>query len=157
MEEQAKKLMERFAEAKLPQAKEYEFRVYLMDLDENNKHLLKNGKLAISNPSPFSGMSPAAYFVAEVNLRLFNRGGWLSYKHSFQLDLTQLKIEMEKIDSENSLNLIAPDRVANVFGLHYHEMAPFLIDFNGDKDNYAEIARFIISRLGSGIRGEYER
>lgn len=141
--ENAKKLMERFADAKILETKEFDFRVYALKKDKDG--VFSNLKLGISYPSPFSGDS---YFVAEVAVKLSPRGGNALFKHAFQLDHASLKIELEKIDYEKAQEISSPERISSIFNELYHEIAEHLVDYNdnGVRDNYVEIADALMKK-----------
>ena len=89
-------------------------------------------------------------FVAEAAVELSPRGGGGIVQHIFQLDLDQLKIEAKKILSEEEVkNLIIPDAIAAILEEKYCDFTEFLVDYNGEKDNYCEIARLIKQYRGT--------
>jgi hypothetical protein len=145
MKNQAEKLMEKFADVSFLNGKEYKFIVYALEKNDNYRFAFKD----ISYPTPFE--KGQNYFVAEVIVEIQPRGGFMYFKHAFQLDLAQIKIELEKIDTEWDKTLILPERIANVLTVGYYEISEYLIDYNGVKDNYKEIANLLYKNKGASV------
>jgi hypothetical protein len=138
MKNQAEKLMEKFADVSLLIGKEFKFNVYVIEVDNLNRNVFKT-----------------PYFTAQVNCELMPRGGYAIYQHVFQLDLASIKIELEKIDTDWAKNITTPQRIANVLNERYHEFTEYLIDYNGIKDNYAEIANLLYKYRGTSVATEF--
>ena len=149
MKNQAEKLMEKFADVSFLNGKEYEFEAYALEKKEKSHYAFNE----ISYPTPFN--TGDNYFIAEVRVRIQPRGGFMYFKHAFQLDLAQIKIELEKIDSEWAKTLILPERIANVLTERYYEISEYLIDYNGVKDNYREIANLLYKYRGTSVAPYY--
>lgn len=146
-QENAQKLLEKFTNRNLPDGKDFSFRVYALEKKGNN-YLGKIGKNDISYylPEPEGSL----YFVAEVAINLDPRGGWSLYQHFFQLDLASIKIELEKIKKMDSADIrFQPEGIANVLREHYAEATKWLVDYNGIKDNYSEIAALLCNQPGT--------
>lgn len=149
MKNQAEKLMEKFADVSFLNGKENKFIVYALENNDNYRFAFKD----ISYPTPFK--KGQNYFVAEVIVEIQPGGGFMYFKHAFQLDLAQIKIELEKIDSEWAKTLILPERIANVLTERYYEISEYLIDYNGVKDNYREIANLLYKYRGTSVAPYY--
>lgn len=146
----AMKLMKRFADAKILESKEYEFKVYALEKDNN--HGFSSPTMRIAYPSPFN--TGNEYFIAEVMVKMSPRGGFALYKHAFQLDFSSVKIELEKINTEHSKNITSSPRgIASILDTFYCEFAEYLIDYNGENDNYAAIAK-LLDELSGTASGE---
>jgi len=144
MNQQATKLMSKFADVNLLKEREFTFQVYVL---KKIDYLYRSED--ISYPSPFGKVEH--YFNAEVRLKINLRGGYVYYKHAFQLDIASLKYELELIDPEKAELLIIPDRIANILTERYHEVAEYLSDYNDDKDLYREIALLFHKYYGLSI------
>ena len=151
MEKNVVKLISQFADVSLIEGKECEFNVYALDFKDG---LYRSSK-GISHPSPFDKYKskPYPYFMAEVKVGIHPMGGFMFYKHVFTIDLASLKIEIESIDKSMSENLIHIDCITSVFVEKYYEIADFLFDYSGIKDNYREIANIIYKNRGTGYAG----
>jgi hypothetical protein len=149
MKNQAEKLMEKFADVSFLNGKEYQFEAYALEKKEKSYYAFNE----ISYPTPFN--TGDNYFIAEVRVRIQPRGGFMYFKHAFQLDLASIKIELEKIDTDWAKNITTPQRIANVLNERYHEFTEYLIDYNGIKDNYAEIANLLYKYRGTSVAIDY--
>jgi hypothetical protein len=141
--ENAEKLLEKFAKISLLDGRDYAFSAYALKC----KDTLYSGPKGISYQPPF--LSGKIYFVAEVAIKLSPRGGLSLYQHFFQLDLAQIKAELEKIaviDSDSIL--LTTNGIVNLISGFYYEIADFLLDYNGDGDNYPEIAKMLYKYRG---------
>jgi hypothetical protein len=140
------KLMGRFSDVKILESKQYEFSVYTLEKDNN--HGFSSPSMRIAYPSPFN--TGNEYFVAEVMVKMSPRGGFALYKHAFQLDMASVKIELEKINIEYSKNITSSPRgIASILDTFYYEFSEYLVDYNGVKDNYAEIAKLLVKCHGT--------
>ena len=148
-QENAEKLLEKFADITLLNGKRFTFSAYA--LEHKDHHY--SGKEGISYLLEERKVS--SYFVAEVAIELSPRGGWSLYQHFFQLDLASIKHELNKIATidQNSI-LYQSEGIANFLAERYFEIVDSLIDYNGEKDNYAEIAAMIFKYRASvaGVR-----
>jgi hypothetical protein len=145
MEKQAKKLMDKFANAKILDEKKYEFRVYIVQKDKDGK--FSNLRLGITRPSPFNG---DYYYVAEVDVHLNDKGSVMRYNHLFAFEPSALEAEIEKLDNEKKwAALILPERIANALNECYHEVAPYLKEYNEKFDDIPGIASVIYKYRGS--------
>jgi hypothetical protein len=149
MKQQATKLMSKFADVNLLKDNNYTFNVYLL----NHKEVIFPTNMDISYPSP--NEKDKLYYIAEVCLTINLRGGFICYKHAFQLDIASLKHELELIDSEKAKLLIIPDRIANILTKRYHEVAEYLRDYNDVKDLYKEIASLFNNNYGTSIAEDF--
>ena len=150
MEKQTKTLMAKFADVKILDDRKYEFRVY--PLEKNKDGIFINPKLGITRPTPFTGDS---YFVAEVNVHLNVNGGVMRYNHLFSFELGTLERELQKIDEELAKTLILPERMANALNDCYHEVAPYLKDYNEKEDDIIGIANVIYKYRGASVAPKY--
>lgn len=150
MEKQAKTLMEKFANAKILDDREYEFRVYA--LEKNKDGIFINPKLGITRPTPFTGDS---YFVAEVDVYLNIKSGVMRYNHLFSFELGTLETELQKNDEEWAKILILPERIANALQDCYHEVAPCLKDYNEKIDDIIGIANVLYKYRGASVAHKY--
>lgn len=150
-QENAQKLLEKFANRNLLDGKDFSFRVYALE-KKGNEYSGSDGITYYH-----SELKGSLYFVAEVAINIGPRGGWSFHQHFFQLDLASIKIELEKIAEMNSNStLFTPDGIASVLNNYYAEVTSWLVDYNGFGDNYKEIAALLyknralafISRFG---------
>lgn len=147
MTQQVKKLMSKFADVNFLTGKEHSFQVYALEYNDGNYC----GPVGITYPSPFG----EPYFIAEVSVRIDPKGGKMLYKHAFKLDLASLKYELEKINTKSAKTLILPERIANVLQERYHEVADYLIDYNGKMDYYREIAEILSKSIGPSVAPDF--
>jgi hypothetical protein len=155
MEKNVVKLISQFADVGLIEGKECEFNVYALDFKDGSYRSC-NG---ISHLSPFDkdrsdpNFKPYPYFIAKVKVRTHPMGGFMFYQHVFSIDLASLKIDLESINKSESQNLLHIDCIASIFANRYYEIADFLFDYSGIKDNYKEIANIIYKNRGTGYAG----
>lgn len=89
------------------------------------------------------------FFSAVVRWQLAPRGGWINYVHQFKLDFASLLIELQKIDSEKAASLCNTEGLSYLFTEQYALISSCLRDYNGQKDDYAALARIIFDRRGT--------
>jgi hypothetical protein len=144
-----RKLLERFGDVKILESGVAEFKVYALERDKN--HGFSSPSLRVSHPSPFN--TGDEYFIAEVKFQMSPRGGFIFYKHAFQLDMASVKDELKMISKEKARDITSsPQGIASILDEFYYEVAEFLVDYNGEKDNYPGIAKILYekSRTASG-------
>jgi hypothetical protein len=87
------------------------------------------------------------YFKAEFFFRYVYTDLDLCIGNIFKLDITQIKIELQKIEGEK--RKLEPEDIAKVLTCFYPEAHIFLACFNGKgKDDYPEIAKLINEKRG---------
>lgn len=151
MKEQAKTLLEKFADPKILESKTFVFKVYA--LEKNTTGGFVNPRLGISYPSPFIGNS---YFIAEVKVNLGSSKGFMVYNHMFQFEIKILEAELLKIDSEWAQSLVLPNRITNALNDCYHKIAPHLKDYNEKADDMVEIAQILYLHRGGSVGPTYD-
>lgn len=143
-QQNSEKLLEKFANKSLLKDKKFTFRAYTLE-HKDHPYSEKDGVSYL-----LADRKVSVLFAAEVAIELSPRGGWSLYQHFFQLDLASIKIELNKIETINQNSILCTSEgIANVLTERYFEIADFLIDYNGEKDNYAEIAALIYKYRGT--------
>jgi hypothetical protein len=153
MQENAKVLLEKFAEGYTGKSEVAEFHVYAVIKNAKGEYV-RADKGHASIPDPFG--SGDEFFVAEVSFCLNPKGGFATFSHTFQLDLQSLIPELQKINPDLAKGLMSPKRIAAALNTCYHKVTDHLIDYNGTGDDYPKIADVLVQYYGTALSPIYD-
>jgi hypothetical protein len=144
---QAHTLMAKFASLEILNNRDFEFNCYYLE-DTEGGFLGKdaNDTTVFKKQIQFSNTN-SLYFQAEVCVKLSPLGGVAVYTHQFQLDLTSLNIELNKLYG-NTNNIFEKSYYLTAINETYHLIAACLVDYKSGADNYYEIAKIIYNARG---------
>lgn len=92
-------------------------------------------------------------FCAEVIIPVSLGKGYVFITHAFQLDLNQVEVEFNKLNFPGWREI--REGIMYLLKDHYHAIADFLVDFNGEKDNYPELAKSFHELRRSATAGRF--